>query len=641
MKKRARFTAAAFLVLVLCAAFGRILMIYCQPKQDTIYDLSLGWPSEAVPADWVYNQKGWRVFTQEGDEVTELTPDGFGGFSDISFSGQTFYFSRVIQENLYPETEGAFSRPWNGAYISSYSGSTLRLDAANRTFAVFLDDALIYTDCPAMDNRIGSLRLPMLEQDRDDPLLITLPVDCAGKTLTIAQSTDPSGGELQEPTTTVWPCDVTLYCGSAYESSFISESFRTAIPVTLAYAAGFSLLALFLWQLFHKRPDPGALCGALAAFSFVSARISRTSFSHLYFPPLPMAFVTLFMDLTMLSLLALLLYRFSGWRQRAMFILTAALSLTTLITLFVNVFGPYSSTRIFYPTPLWMLGFLLTLAFAFGERKRRWFFRLFCLLILMESALFVMVFLIFAKSGNLSRVMPLRPLASMVMFAALLSSIIDLLHDELVRWNEDRLLFQQNKLTQSSYEAIRRQNEQVMMLRHDMIKHLRLLRQLTRDEKTAAYLKELIGENEKIHSMVQSGNEMVDIILNSKLGAASEAGITVDLVRANAPETLPLSDTELCSLMMNLLDNALEAAAAPNVKRKYIKLDLHIQNSFFVFICENSTTLDWINKESAPERGLGLKVVRQILERHGNLIQTEYDSDYYKTTVLLPLRQTL
>ena len=180
--------------------------------------------------------------------------------------------------------------------------------------------------------------------------------------------------------------------------------------------------------------------------------------------------------------------------------------------------------------------------------------------------------------------MPLRVLSSMVMFASLLSATIDVPHDEFVRWTEARLLLQRNTLTQSSYEALLRQNEQVMMLRHDIVKHLRLLRQFTTDEKTASYLDELIGENEKIHSMIQSGNEMMNMILNSKLNAASAAGITVDLVRTQAPDTLPLSDTELCSLMMNPLDNALEAAASPNVKRKYIKLNMHIQNSFFCFL---------------------------------------------------------
>ena len=151
---------------------------------------------------------------------------------------------------------------------------------------------------------------------------------------------------------------------------------------------------------------------------------------------------------------------------------------------------------------------------------------------------------------------------------------------------------------------------------------------------------ELIGENEKIRPVVQSGNEMLDVILNSKLSAAADAGIAVELARMQAPNKLPLTDAELCSLMLNLLDNALEAASVAGVKRRYIKLDMHIQNNYFMFTCENGATLDWINKETAPEHGLGLKVVRQIVERYGNLSDTEHGEDYYKVTVLLPFHQS-
>lgn len=233
----------------------------------------------------------------------------------------------------------------------------------------------------------------------------------------------------------------------------------------------------------------------------------------------------------------------------------------------------------------------------------------------------------------------LPPLTGVMTAAALAAALAEAACREAARRTEARLLAQRGELAQSSYEVLRRQHEQVMMLRHDMVKHLQFLRQATADEKTAAYLDELIGENEKIRPVIQSGNEMLDIILNGKLSAAAGAGITVEAVRTQAPESLPLTDAELCSLIMNLLDNALEAAAADGVKRRYIKLDMHIRNGYFVFTCENGATPDWINKKAAPERGLGLKVVRQIVERYGNLSDVEHGEDYYKVTVLLPLHQ--
>lgn len=92
---------------------------------------------------------------------------------------------------------------------------------------------------------------------------------------------------------------------------------------------------------------------------------------------------------------------------------------------------------------------------------------------------------------------------------------------------------------------------------------------------------------------------------------------------------------------MNIMDNAIEAASAPGVERRYIKLDLHVENNFFVFACENSSTLEWTQKESAPGRGLGRSVIRRITERYGNLLNTEYGDGYYKVSVLLPLHRPL
>ena len=291
-----------------------------------------------------------------------------------------------------------------------------------------------------------------------------------------------------------------------------------------------------------------------------------------------------------------------------------------------------------------MVAALLAAALICGvlEWKRNWFYRMFCPL----TAAGAMAWAAlgrweFSETALGIPGLLLYPLTGIMTAAALVTALAEAIRREITSRTEARLLAQRGALAQSSYEALRRQHEQVMMLRHDMVKHLRVLRQTVTDEKAAAYLDDLIGENEKIRPVVQSGNEMLDVILNSKLSAAADAGIAVELAHTQAPDKLPLTDAELCSLMLNLLDNAVEAASAAGVKRRYIKLDMHIRNHFFVFVCENGATLDWINKETAPERGLGLKVIRQIVERYGNLSNTEYGDDYYKVKVLIPLRQPL
>lgn len=332
----------------------------------------------------------------------------------------------------------------------------------------------------------------------------------------------------------------------------------------------------------------------------------------------------------------LLLCRLSGWRRWVLGGVTALLGGLSLWNLVLAAQRNASTALIQWHARLGTVALLLALVLGFWEwNRRRWFFRLFCPLVLAGTAACAVYAAVSPTHWTLP--MFLHPLTGVTLAGAFLSAVTEWVHGELARSTEARLLLQRSQLAQDSYAVMRQQNEQVMMLRHDMMHHFSFLRQTTTDAKTAAYLDELMGQNEKIRPVVQSGNEMLDIILNGKLSAAADAGITVEIVRMQAPPSLPLSDAELSSLLMNLLDNAVEAAAAPGVAKPYIKLDLCIKGHFFLLTCENAATLDHIQKESDPGHGLGLKIIRQIAARHENLLETEYGADFYCVKLAIPL----
>ena len=617
MKKWTRL-GAAVLTLTLCLVFGVLLLSCMKPMEDRAYDLSLGWTTEAMPEGWVYDQKGWTVFLQEGETVTELTPDGFGGFDRLDEPGQTFCFSRVLSEEV--------------------DGPTLRLDAAISSVAVFLDGALLYTDCPELDHRIGYLRLPMLDWVREEPVLVTLPQSYQGKTLTIAQSTDPSGGELAEPSATVWPCGVTLYCGYAYESALIAQSFQTAVPAALAFAAGTLLLALFLWQAFQGRLALDALCGGLMAFFWLAGRLALAFLPNAQLGPLPVDVSALARELSLTLLLVFLASRLTGRRRKVVGLLAGAQGVAVAVWIVAQAAEQRTFFLILALPAISLAGLAAALACGVLEWKQSWFFRIFCLL----TAAGAIAWTVLGRwqfSRDILEIpgLLLYPLAGMTTAAALVTALAEAARRETARRTEARLLAQRGELARNSYEVMRRQHEQVMMLRHDMVKHFRVLRQTVTDEKSAAYLDELIGENEKIRPVVQSGNEMLDVILNSKLSAADDAGIAVEIARMKAPDKLPLTDAELCSLVMNLLDNAVEGASAPGVERPYIKLDFSVKEHFFAITCKNATTMEHIQKETAPGHGLGLKIIRQIVARYDDLLETEYGADYYCVKMAIPL----
>ena len=130
---------------------------------------------------------------------------------------------------------------------------------------------------------------------------------------------------------------------------------------------------------------------------------------------------------------------------------------------------------------------------------------------------------------------------------------------------------------------------------------------------------------------------MLDVILNGKLTQAINAGVRIELVRTHAPEKLPLTDMELCSLVMNLMDNAVAGVLDSHAQEPFIKLDMHTKNGFFVFCLENSARKHQEKKKPVPEHGLGLKIVGQIVERCDGLLETEQDEKSYRVTLALPI----
>ena len=383
---------------------------------------------------------------------------------------------------------------------------------------------------------------------------------------------------------------MTLYCGYAYESELVAKSFQTAVPAALFFAAMALLLALFAAQALQGKPDLGTLCGALLAFFALTRRLDLSLLPNVPFGPLPVDTEGLAGDLSLTLLMVFLASRLTGWRRWVVGLFALAQGMTVAVHTALNATGQLTFFWVRAVPAIGLAGLAAALACGVLEWKRSWFFRVFCLLTPAGAIAWAAPgpWKYFGSPLSI-RELPrypltlLPPLTGIITAAALVTALTEAARREIARRTEARLLAQRFELAQSSYEALRRQHEQVMMLRHDMMKHFQVLRQTTTDEKTAAYLDELIGENEKIRPVVRSGNEMLDVILNGKLSAAADAGIAVELARTQAP--------------------------------------------------------DWIHKETAPERGLGLKVVRQIAERYGNLFDTEFGDGYYRVTVPLSLRQ--
>ncbi len=626
-----RLLTAICIVLVclgLALFFGCALLRYAVPMSDVSYDLSLAWEGEGMPDDYVYDQKGWTVFTQEGEQITELTADGTGQFYGEIEPNQVFYYARKLTEKL--------DQP------------TLRIRAYSYSIAVFLDGQPLYSDAISQDARIGYLELPELGWERTAPIVLKLPANYLGKTLTIAQNAGYN--ETPGARFSVFPRPVTLYCGYAGESALISESFSTAIPASLFLAAGLALLFVFAISAWRGRWHWPLFCAALSALLWMLGELAGMSFFSVYQGEMyvDVAFLCRCFALNVL----LIFFACRAGRLRIipwMFaILNALSSVIVLVIEVLFVVFPNDLSVFLYYVPFQLTGFFGLLAIWglawFAWRKESQFYRLFAPLmttgivavalndlILHNDRFFVQLAYAIEEGTPAYFLWPLMLIATV---CSIVAFSVEMIEQEIVRRTEARQLADRNQIALDSYENIRRQYEQVMMIRHDITKHLQMLRHLTKEENAVAYLDELIGENQKIPVMVQCGNQMIDMILNSKLTAAKDAGIDVQLLRINAPQILPLSDAELCSLVMNLLDNAVNAASDPMLHEPFIRLDMHVNGRYFVFCLENSAAPENDDKKTMLGHGLGLKIIKRIMDRHEeNLMEVERRDNRYQVTL--------
>ena len=626
MKNKSFYIISVLLTACIVIGFGAVLLMYAFPMPDVSMDLSLMPQEDGLVLDPDnFDSKGWTVYVADEETITELTPTGFGGYRGIEL-GQTFYYSRVMEEEL--------------------DSPTLQIDTYERQYSVWLDDTLLYTDAPGLDNRIGYLTLPMSEWVREEPLVLSLPADYQGQTLTIAQST-PSFAET--PTVMAFPASVRLYCGYAYESGLISESFTAAILASAVFLIGVALMAGFLYSR-----DAGLLFLALTAFLFMTLDLADTTFFYRYFGTVRNSVLYAVRPLAVLTMLIFLCLR-SGRSGKILWFFTGLFGVSVLLEIAgLLIFPSFPAFFVINRIPAWIgTAALLTVLVLsiFLRRTEHRFWRIFCPLALAAEAVYF-IFLI-AQQGEtfISQIKIgltsvnaeyfFNHLLLPVTVVTLLTALADALKNVLDRRMEKRLLKERQAMELASYENMYRQHEEIMMLRHDMGRHFLALREMTEETDVKSYLNELIGQNEKIRPVIQSGNKMLDIILGSKLNAAADAGVQVEILRASSPAQLPVSDTDLCSLVMNILDNALSAARTSGAAKPVIRLDIHVKSGYFAFICENSAAAELLcadeTGKTVPKHGFGMRIIRSIAERTGGLADTEYADGKCIVRVLIPL----
>lgn len=201
---------------------------------------------------------------------------------------------------------------------------------------------------------------------------------------------------------------------------------------------------------------------------------------------------------------------------------------------------------------------------------------------------------------------------------------------------------QLSALRELYYQSLQREQSQVRTLRHDMRNHMSvLLGLLERGEtvKAEEYVGELIGSPALSGGRHICAHPAANAVLSVKLGELERLGIPADF-QVNLPENLPLSDTDLCALLGNALDNAMEACA--KVKTPDIKLRCRVEKGMLMLMVSNPLPGDEkpglvTTKADGKNHGFGLPGMAEIARRCGGSLDTCTKDGRFELIACIPM----
>ena len=204
-----------------------------------------------------------------------------------------------------------------------------------------------------------------------------------------------------------------------------------------------------------------------------------------------------------------------------------------------------------------------------------------------------------------------------------------------------RLKTEQAELLERDYTTLNNAYAINAKLFHDFHNHIAFLRHLLSNaklEEAIQYLDELQTPVQKITKTIWTGDEMVDYIINSKAATAKEHNIQYE-AQVEFPRHTNLRSVDLCAILGNLLDNALEAAEqVPEKEKRFIQLTIRRINQMLIIKVENIILQDGVLTTSKVKNGLhgwGLKSAQAAAEKYDGTVQTSYKDKVFKSVATL------
>ena len=292
---------------------------------------------------------------------------------------------------------------------------------------------------------------------------------------------------------------------------------------------------------------------------------------------------------------------------------------------------------------------LLVIILCVWKRKRQLLgfrykkiYRMFLIVIFIE---YIVIYIYFERERleNVTNIQLVLDNVYMVVFILLLMIIViflKVLQDARYR---DYILLNNNKTIVQQYEGMRERMEIKSRQNHDTKQHYLLLHQYLKNnqvEQALRYLDDLNEEQDstKRHNYCQI--PAIDYMLDAKIEKALKDNIHVEVELEIC--FCPVSDADMCIIIGNLMDNAIEALQDLSGNKRIIRFSINTVNNTFIMRVSNAfhgkrkkTNGQYeTTKSNKREHGLGLISVGRTVEKNGGQMLISDAEELFQVTIM-------
>lgn len=210
---------------------------------------------------------------------------------------------------------------------------------------------------------------------------------------------------------------------------------------------------------------------------------------------------------------------------------------------------------------------------------------------------------------------------------------------------DKRIAAYQRELIETHYREVENMYRQIRGWRHDYRNHIQMMKVLAANgdmDALKAYLDELDTDLNTVDTVVKTGNPMADAILNSKISLARSRNIPTQ-VDAHIPVKLKMSELDLCCIIGNLFDNAMEASMALPEEKRLIRVYMDVKGTQLYISFTNFTAAKKLSKvgrgfktSKGEGHGFGLVRMDDIVSRYDGYLSRNSEDGAFTTEILIP-----